>query len=163
MNASSVYGHVNRCLSEPHTHTHPFNSPLSGTTQVGRYQKGKTNLDFTEATDSEWQWHQLGHMQVCTLLQTDNHASTPPLSILQAGCPSCRPTNSVKALKAFCLSEPLMRISGRTGGVFIATEFNISAPTYFPRIAYKPRHRRHKPQHAWAASENQCVSMNSSW
>jgi len=40
------------------------------------YQKGKTNLDFTEARDSEWQWHQLGHMQVCTSLQTDNHAST---------------------------------------------------------------------------------------
>jgi len=39
-------------------------------------------------------------MQVCTSLQTDNHASTPPLSFLQAGCPSCRPTNSVKALKA---------------------------------------------------------------
>jgi len=39
-------------------------------------------------------------MQVCTSLQSDNHASTPPLSFLQAGCPSCRPTNSVKALKA---------------------------------------------------------------
>ena len=26
-------------------------------------------------------------MQVCTSLQTDNHASTPPLSFLQAGCP----------------------------------------------------------------------------
>ena len=38
-------------------------------------------------------------MQVCTSLWTDNHASTPPLSFLQAGCPSCRPTNSVKALK----------------------------------------------------------------
>ena len=35
-----------------------------------------------------------------TSLQTDNHASTSPLSFLQAGCPSCRPTNSVKALKA---------------------------------------------------------------
>jgi len=35
---------------------------FSGTTQVSRYQKGKTNLDFTEARDSEWQWHQLGHM-----------------------------------------------------------------------------------------------------
>ena len=81
------------------THT-PFNGPFSGTTQVSRYQKGKTDLDFTEARDSEWQWHQLGHMQVCILLQTDNHASTPPLCFLQAGCPSCRPTNSVKALKA---------------------------------------------------------------
>ena len=86
--------------SHTHTHTHPFNGPFSGTTQVSRYQKGKTDLDFTEARDSEWQWHQLGHMQVCTLLQTDNHASTPPLCFLQAGCPSCRPTNSVKALKA---------------------------------------------------------------
>jgi len=44
-----------------------FNGPFSGT---------KTNLDFTKARDSEWQWHQLGHMQVCTLLQTDNLAST---------------------------------------------------------------------------------------
>jgi len=43
---------------------------------VSRYKKGKTNLDFTEAKDSEWQWHQLGHMQVCTSLKTDNHAST---------------------------------------------------------------------------------------
>jgi len=56
---------------------------------VGRYQKGKTNQEFTEARDSEWQWHQLGHMQVCTSLQTDIHASTSPLSFLQAGCPSC--------------------------------------------------------------------------
>jgi len=47
-----------------HTHTHTFNGPLSGTrtTRVSRYQKGKTNLDFTEARDSEWQWHQLGRM-----------------------------------------------------------------------------------------------------
>ena len=82
------------------THTHTFNGPLSGTTWVSRYQKGKTNPDFTEARDSEWQWHQLGHMQVCNSIQTDNHASTPPLSFLQAGCPSCHPTNSVKALKA---------------------------------------------------------------
>ena len=34
------------------THTHTFNGPLSGTTRVSRYQKGKTNLDFTEARDS---------------------------------------------------------------------------------------------------------------
>jgi len=39
-------------------------------------------------------------MQVCTSLQADNHANTPPLSFLQAGCPSCRPANSVKALKS---------------------------------------------------------------
>ena len=86
--------------NQHHTHTHPFNGPFSGTTLVGRYQKGKTNLDFTEARDSEWQWHQLGHMQVYILLQTDNHAYTPPLSFLPARCPSCCPTNSVKAPKA---------------------------------------------------------------
>ena len=82
------------------THTR-LTAFFSGTTQVSRYQKGKTNLDFTEVRDSEWQWHQLGNMQVCNSLQTDrpNHASTPPLSFLQAGCPSCRLTYSVKALK----------------------------------------------------------------
>jgi len=81
------------------THTH-FNDPLSRTTLVSRYQKCKTNLDFTEARDSEWQWHQLGYAHVCTSLQTDNHASTPQLNFLHAGCSSCRPTNSVKVLKA---------------------------------------------------------------
>jgi len=84
----------------PHTHTHPFNGHFSRTTRVSWYQTDKTNLDFTEARDGEWQWHQLGHMQFRTSLQTDNHASTPPLSFLQAGCPFCRQTNSVKALKA---------------------------------------------------------------
>jgi len=88
-----------------HTYTHPFNGPFSGATQVSRYQKDKTNLNFTEARDSEWQWHQLGRTQVCTSLQTGNHASTPPLGFLQAGCPSCCPTNSVKALKAEALKE----------------------------------------------------------
>jgi len=98
-NGASVWNFV--------TNTHPFNGPFSGTTQVSRHQKGKTNLDFTEARDSEWQWHHLGYMQVCTSLQTDNHASTPPLSFLQAGCPSCRPTNSVNALKAITLLQTL--------------------------------------------------------
>jgi len=58
---------------------------------VGRYQKGKSNLDFTEAKDSEWQWQQLGHMQVCTSLQTDNHASTPPLSFFTDRMPFLPP------------------------------------------------------------------------
>jgi len=52
---------------------------------VSRYQKGKTNLDFTGTRDSEWQWHQLGHMQVCISLQTDNHASTSPLKSFFTG------------------------------------------------------------------------------
>ena len=51
-----------RKRTRTHMHTHTFNGPLSGTTQVSRYQKGKTNLDFIGARDSEWQWHQLGHI-----------------------------------------------------------------------------------------------------
>jgi len=60
---------------------------------VSRYQKGKTNLDFTEARDSEWQWHQPGHMQVCTSLQT------APLRFYRPDAlPAAQP--SIKALKA---------------------------------------------------------------
>jgi len=65
--------------------------PLSGTTQVSWYQKGKTKLDFIKARDSEWQWHQLGSMQVCTLLQTDNHASTPSLCFFTGRMPFLLP------------------------------------------------------------------------
>jgi len=62
---------------------------------VGQYQKGKTNVDFTEARDSEWQWHQLGNMQVCTSIYTDNHASTPLLSFYRPDAlPAAQPTAS---------------------------------------------------------------------
>jgi len=83
-------------LTTNNTHTHPFKGAFSGTTRVGRYQKGKTNLDFTEARDSEWQWHQLGHMQICTSLQADNHASTPPLKFFYRpdALPAAQPTAS---------------------------------------------------------------------
>jgi len=92
-------------VGETHTHMHPFNRPFSWTVQVSRYQKGKTNLDFTEERDSEWQWHQLGHMQVCTSLQADNHTSTPPLSFFTGRMPFLPPnqqrqsTEGKKALK----------------------------------------------------------------
>ena len=84
-----------RAHTHTHTHTHKFNGPFSGTTQVSQYQKGKTNVNFNEARDSEWQWHQLGHMQVCTLLQTDNHTSTPPLCFYRPDAlPATQPTAS---------------------------------------------------------------------
>jgi len=92
--SASVVVDRRRCVTNTHTHTHthPFNGPLSGNTRVSRYQKGKTSL---EAKDSEWHWHQLGHMQVCTSLQTDNHANTPPLSFLQPDAlPAAQPTAS---------------------------------------------------------------------
>ena len=84
-------------------HTHPFNGPFSGTTQLSRYQKGKTNLDFTGARDSEWQWHQLGCMQVCTLLQTDNHASTPPLSFFTGRMPFLPPNQQRQSTEGWQL------------------------------------------------------------
>ena len=102
----------NLIQTDAHTHTHPFNNPFSGITRVSRYQKGKKNLDFTEARDSEWQWHQLGRMQVCTSLQTDNHASTPPPQFFTGRMPFLPPNqqhqstegsnfNNVK-LSTFC-------------------------------------------------------------
>jgi len=67
-----------------HQQQHLFNSPLSSTIQVSWYQKGKNQSGFTGARVGEWQWqwrwHQIGHVQICTLPQTDNHTSSPPLS-----------------------------------------------------------------------------------
>jgi len=76
---------------------------------VSRYQKCKTNLDFTEARDSEWQWHQLGHMQVCTSLQTDNHASTLPPSVFAGRMPFLPPNQqrqSTEGNKTACTKQP---------------------------------------------------------
>jgi len=81
-------------------HTHLFNASFSGTTRVSWHQKGKTNLDFTEARDSEWQWHQLGHMQVCSSLQTDNHASTPPLEFFTGRMPLLLPNQQRQSTEA---------------------------------------------------------------
>ena len=64
------FGEISVNISEMVQQQQPFNGLFSRTTWVSRYQKGKTNLDFTGARDSEWQWLQLGHMQVCTSLQT---------------------------------------------------------------------------------------------
>jgi len=71
---------------------------------VSQYRKGKTNVDFTvewdftEARDSEWwQWNPLGHMQVCTSLQTDNHASTPPLSFFTGRMPFLPPNQQCQS------------------------------------------------------------------
>jgi len=77
---------------------------------VGRYQKGKTNLDFTEARDSEWQWHQLGHMQVCTSLQTDNHASTPPLSFFTGRMPFLPPNQQHQSTEGMSTEDMIKRI-----------------------------------------------------
>jgi len=102
--------HTSTLGIQTHTHRPTFNGPFSGTTQVSQYQKGETNLDFTEARDSEWQWHQLGHMQVCTLLQTDNH-TTPTIQFFTGRMPFLPPnqqcqSNNNDRLTAFDPGQP---------------------------------------------------------
>jgi len=49
----------------------------------------------------EWQWHQLDHMQIiCTLLQTDDHASTSSVAQIFTSWMVFLTLNSVKAMKA---------------------------------------------------------------
>jgi len=79
-----------------------FNNLFSWTTRVSWYQKGKTSLNFTEARDSEWQWHQLGHMQVCTSLQTDNHASNPQLSFFTTQMPFLPTNQQHQSIEGIC-------------------------------------------------------------
>jgi len=57
---------------------------------VSWYQKGKTSLVLLEQ-ESDWQWHLLGHMQICISPQTDNHASTPLLSFFTDRMPFLPP------------------------------------------------------------------------
>jgi len=74
---------------------------FSRKTWVCQHQKGKPLWILMKQETMGWQWLQLDHMQIIFIsLQTYNHASTSPLSFLQAGCSSCRPSNSVRALKA---------------------------------------------------------------
>ena len=96
--AGRIYVWPIEAHSHTQTHTHPFYGPLD----FVRDYPGEPVPEpiwILLKQDSERQWHQLDHMQICTSPQTDNHASTSPLSFLQAECPSCHPTNSVKALK----------------------------------------------------------------
>ena len=63
------------------------------------YQRGKTSLDFTEARDSEW--HSGISWAVCKSGPCSRQ-KTPPPRFLQAGCPSCRPTNSQSTRQSPC-------------------------------------------------------------
>jgi len=83
---------------------HPFNGPLSRTTRVSRYQKGTRKvkpirilLKQEAVSGSGISW------PICKSAPRSRQITKPAPQhsvFLQAGCPSCRPTNSVKALKA---------------------------------------------------------------
>jgi len=100
---------------------------------VSRYQKGKTNLDFTEANDSAWQWHQLGHMQVCTSLQTDNHASIPLLRFFAGRMPFLPPNQQLQSTDGMQKTYNGLQIL--TDNKMSADESADSSESEFHRIA----------------------------
>ena len=79
-----------------HTHTHTRLTALfPGLPRWAGTRKVKPISILLKQDTVEWQWHQLGHMHVCTSLQTDNHASTPPLSFYRPDAlPAAQPTAS---------------------------------------------------------------------
>ena len=83
MTAAAATASTN-CCTHTRTHTHP----------------GSPFVVFTEARDSEWQWHQLGHMQIYTSLQADNHASTPPLRFFTGRMPFLPPNQQRQSTEA---------------------------------------------------------------
>jgi len=87
------------CLVSWCTTTMSIWQPFSRTTWVSRHQKGKPFWILQEQEMMGWQWHQLDHANHLHLTPDSQHLTT---QFLHAGCPSCRPTNSVKALKAYC-------------------------------------------------------------
>jgi len=81
-----------------HHHTTTVLHPFSGTTRVSRYQNRTSGLyggreDLTEADTPTIR------MDTTQTGLTSAHLHYHPI-FLQAGCPSCCPTNSIKALKA---------------------------------------------------------------
>jgi len=101
-------------------------------------------------------WDHLCHMQICISRQADNHASTPPLSFLQPGCPSCRPTNSVKALKALkhwrlfkalTFTSDLRTDACRAPAMnHISTNFGADSSSHFPFRAWTHTETQTKSQ-----------------
>jgi len=89
---------------------------MSGTTRVSRYQEGKTNLDLLKqetvsGSGISWAACKSAPRSRQITMPTPHHSS-----FLQARCPSCHPTNSVKALKALkapfflCTHVPITEI-----------------------------------------------------
>jgi len=121
-----------------YTHTHPFDCPLSGTTRVSWYQKGKTNLDLLKqetVSGSGISW------VMCKSAPRSRQITTPASH--QAGCPSCRQTNSVRALKAKALKAVLqsyylhkMNVSP-INAVYGQLSISIAYPTGRPRAHHK--------------------------
>jgi len=77
---------------ESHTNTYSFLFNRSPFLEWLHKRSVKQNLDVSGII---WPY-----ANICTVLHTENQASTQSLNFLQAGCSTWDPTNSVKALKA---------------------------------------------------------------
>jgi len=98
------HGQLRHSLNGSHTghytHTHPFNGPCPGLPRSAGTRKVKPIwilLKQEAVSGSGISW------AICKSAPRSRQITTPahpPLSFIQAGFPSCRPTNSVKALKA---------------------------------------------------------------
>ena len=89
-----------RNKTPPLSHTHSFNGPFSGTAWVSRYEKGKPiwilpKQETVSGSGISWAISKSAPRSRQITTPAPHHSS-----FLQARCPSCRPTQSVKALKA---------------------------------------------------------------
>jgi len=115
-----------------HTHTHPFNGPLSGTTQVSRYQKGKTSVDFSDARDSEW--HGIS-CAICKSAPSSRQITMPApyhsVSYRLDALPAAQPTASMhwRQLK----TEPVVKHKhiGMKPGIYILFVFDLDGECKF--------------------------------
>ena len=103
------------------TNTHPFNSPFSGTAQVGRYQKSKTNLDLTEARDSGISW------AICKSAPCSRQIIMPAAhhSVFYRpdALPAAQPTVSKHCRHKVTQSQPIIHVSIATFCMFPAICF----------------------------------------
>ena len=91
---------IKRLNDNTHTHTHPFKALFPGLPGWAGTRKVKPiwillKQETVSGSDISW--------AICKSASRSRQITMPVphhSSFLQAGCPSCRPTNSVKALKA---------------------------------------------------------------
>jgi len=80
---------------------------------------------------------------MCTSSQTHNHASIPPLSFLQAGCPSCCPTNRVNALlRSILYAKSCLNTGSHVKHSNKKSQSNLGRATSPPIIAREQLHHK---------------------
>ena len=89
-----------------HAHTHPFRGHLSRTTRVKQETVSGSGISWA----------------ICKSAPRSRQITMPATHhsvFLQAGCPSCRPTNSVKALKALTGHYTTIHLTNNANSIYI--------------------------------------------